>query len=204
MTLHVDMDLVMRFAGKCGAEEAHHAYQLLRTWRATKQGRAATFHAAQVIRAAKYTRPYELRGAEAFLTFDAIMVLWTYSIMLVDSAKQSRSTTPAPGRMMAQRKPEDASEQLVFLDEPNSETTEAYMMIGTGRPCLSMQKVADEMSSAGQDSAGGAVCDLRSPLLVMQMGVQVLQGNCPSDGPEDIPQMLRSLCEVMDGLGRLK
>ena len=203
MTLHVDLDIVMRFAGKCGEEEAHRAYQILQAWRSTKQGRAATWHAGQVIKAAKVTRPYELRGAEAFLTYHAIMVLWTYSMMYIDSAKHSGTTTPLPGHRSAdtnQLLRQEVATPFVYLDDAMSHETEAYLLIGVGRPCLRMQGVREQAISTNEP----AVCDLRSPPLVMQMGVQVLRSNCPSDRPENMPQMLRSLCDVMDGLGRLR
>lgn len=200
MTLYIDIDIIIRFAGKCGEEEAHRAYQLLQTWRDTKHGRAATWHAAQVLRAARATRPYELRGAESFLTFHAVMVLWTHSIMYVDSAKHSRSNTPAVGQRTSTdpARTDDSAEHPVFLDEAVCDATEAYIHLGRGRPCMRMRKEVTE------DQASREICDLRSPPSVMQVGVQVLRSNCPGDAPQDMPQMLRSLCDVMDGLGRLK
>lgn len=41
MYLHVDMDIVTRFAGKCGEEAAHRAYISLQPWSLTKEARAA-------------------------------------------------------------------------------------------------------------------------------------------------------------------
>lgn len=205
MSLHVDLDIVTRFAGKCGEEEAHRAYQVLQAWRGTKQGRTALWHAAQVVKAARVTRPYELRGPETFLTYHSIMVLWAYSMMYIDSAKHSRSTTPLPGQRYTaiQRTKDDSSEQPVYLDDGTSEMTEAYILTGSGRPCLRMQKRSEQGATA-QDNARSETCDLRNPPMVMQMGVQVLRANCPRDRPENMPQMLRSLCDVMDGLARLR
>lgn len=41
MCLHVNVDKVMRFAGKCGEAEAHQAYQSLQSWSKEKQARIA-------------------------------------------------------------------------------------------------------------------------------------------------------------------
>lgn len=43
MSLHVNVDTVMRFAGKCGETEAHCAYQDLRVWSADKSARTAVW-----------------------------------------------------------------------------------------------------------------------------------------------------------------
>lgn len=201
MALYIDIDTVTRFAGKCGEEEAHRAYQLLQAWRGTKHGRAAVWHAAQVLRAARSTRPYELRGAEAYMTFHAVMVLWTYGMLYLDSAKHSRCNTPAPQPRTSSAQHaagESGAESAVFLDGPMSDATEAYVHLGRGRPCLRRRK------GATTESSGQEACDLQNPPSIMQAGVEVLRANCPGDAPHDMPQMLRSLCDVMDGLGRLK
>jgi hypothetical protein len=41
MSLHVNVDTVIRFAGKCGEVEAHCAYQDLRLWSVEKSARIA-------------------------------------------------------------------------------------------------------------------------------------------------------------------
>jgi hypothetical protein len=41
MFLHVDLDAVTRFAGRCGEEAAHKAYIVLLTWSRTKEARVA-------------------------------------------------------------------------------------------------------------------------------------------------------------------
>ena len=43
MSLHVNVDTVMRFAGKCGEVEAHIAYQDLRLWSGEKSARTAVW-----------------------------------------------------------------------------------------------------------------------------------------------------------------
>lgn len=44
MSLHVSVDTVMRFAGKCGESEAHRAYQKLQTWTKEKSARIAIWY----------------------------------------------------------------------------------------------------------------------------------------------------------------
>ena len=74
MSLHVDPDQVTRFAGKCGEEEAHRAYQFLQPWSQSKLARTAVLHAGQVLFAARAVPPYQLRGMDAFLIFHATVV----------------------------------------------------------------------------------------------------------------------------------
>jgi hypothetical protein len=53
MSLHVNVDTVMRFAGKCGEAEAHCAYQDLRLWSSEQSARTAVWYAPpEVIRVA--------------------------------------------------------------------------------------------------------------------------------------------------------
>jgi hypothetical protein len=81
MYLHVDIDLIARFAGKCGEMAANSAYTYLSPWSQTKEARIAIYHAGQVVRAARHIPPYQIRGPDSFMLYHAIMVLWTYSMM---------------------------------------------------------------------------------------------------------------------------
>lgn len=47
MNLHVDVDTVMRFAGKTGEAEAHRAYQVLQLWSKQKSARIAIWYVCQ-------------------------------------------------------------------------------------------------------------------------------------------------------------
>lgn len=108
MFLHVNLDLITRFAGNCGESAANSAYTHLSPWSQTKEARIAICHAGQVVRAVRQTPPYQIRGPDFFMLYHAIMVLWTYSMMVRDRAKKT-------GTMRTQ--PVSPPSKLVYLDD---------------------------------------------------------------------------------------
>ena len=199
-SLHVSLDDVMRFAGKCGEEEAHRAYQVLQLWSQSKQARIAIWHAAQVVRAARAALPYQLRGSDAFLTYHAVMILWAYGMMQRDAARRTARSSPAPGANGHTDSIANNTRQVVFLDRPKSTDIDAFLYRNQGRPCLQLQTTR---AQAG-DGQAPSVCDLRNPQSAMLVGIQVLECNCPNEQRSGMPQMIRSLCDLMSELGSLR
>ena len=39
---------------------------------------------------------------------------------------------------------------------------------------------------------------------VMKIGIEVLERNCPGEGRVGMPQMIKSLCDLMEELGKLR
>lgn len=193
--MHVKMDTIMRFAGKCGEHEAHIAYQDLQAWYKGKHARIAVWHAGQVVRMARSVPPYHLRGGDALLTYHAVMVLWSYGMMLKDNARRTGLNTPVQGArglsstnglLSASTKP------IVLLDAPPCRDSKIFLEKDVGRPCLQLD-----------DSAGSAICQLRNPADILKLGSRLLDANCPGESRERMPQMLKSLCGLMDELGAL-
>lgn len=210
MHLHVDLLAVKRFVGTHGEEEARNAYHSLLQWSATKQARVAVWHAGQTLRMAQDVPPYQLRGADAILISHAAMVLWTYSLMLNDAARRTGATTPREGfnqRDTSSSRPSsrpidgvEAGDSRVILNGASNEQTEKYIHRGHGRPCLQMLKEIP-LATAGRDRG---ICDLRDSAAVMKIAKAVLQGNCPRDTHDAMPQMIKCLCDLMQELGTLK
>jgi len=94
MVLDVNVDTVMRFAGKRGEAEAHHAYQDLQVWSKGKSARIAIWHAAQETRAARAVLPFRIRGADAFMTYHAVIMLWSYGTMPRGAARRTGTDPP--------------------------------------------------------------------------------------------------------------
>ncbi|OQO10067.1 hypothetical protein B0A48_04423 [Cryoendolithus antarcticus] len=192
MILNIDIDTVMRFAGKCGELEAHRAYHDLQVWVKGKSARVAVWHAAQAMRAAKAVPPFQLRGADSFVTYHAVMVLWTYGMLCRDSARRTGTNTPAsshrrsspPGLLRTQ------SVTQVVLDDIKDESTDVFVHTGDGRPCIRFPD--------------GRVCELRNPSSVLAVGSATLQANCPTETRDGMPQLIKSLCTLMDDLGNLR
>lgn len=230
MSLHVSVDTVMRFGGKCGEAEAHLAYHKLQTWSVGKSARFAIWyvepcshcqpgkraihlhqsicvanpsksltsapsrHASQLLRTAKDIPPYQIRGADAFITYHAIMVLWSYGMMLKNSARRTAMSTPVGGQ--SKRPPikegplAQGIESNVFLDDLSSMQLSAYLHDGMGRPALRFPD--------------GQCCEVRNVASIMALGCRVLEGNCPGETRDHLPQMIKSLCNLMDELGSLR
>jgi hypothetical protein len=207
MSLHVDLDTIMRFVGKYGDEEAREAYQDLLLWSKTKQARTAIWHAGQTLRAVECIPPYMLRGSEALVVSHAVIVLWTYSMMLNDAARRTGSATPSRGKQDAMSSDfsffSNVNSDTVLLNGPSTPTTEAYLLLGSGKPCLrSPHPLRSNLHERPQPQ--NDLWNLRNPSAVMKVSSVLLQNNCPNDERENLPQMIRSLCDLMDELGNLK
>ncbi|KAH7087408.1 hypothetical protein FB567DRAFT_524983 [Paraphoma chrysanthemicola] len=201
MFLHVNLDLIMRFAGKCGESAANSAYTNLSPWSQTKGARIAICHAGQVLRAARHVPPYQIRGPDSFMTYHAIMVLWTYSMMVRDRAKKTGTSTPSRVR------PNSAQAKIVLLDDApatNQSDIDAFISSSTGLPCLRI--VSTHHSTAAEPASANRpeICDLRYPSQVMKVGVRLLDATHPDVDRETGPPLMRALCGLMEELGGLR
>ena len=201
MYLYVNLDTITRFAGKCGEEEAHRAYTHLQSWSQTKEARTAVCHAGQVLRAARAIPPHQNRGTDSFIVFHAIMVLWTFSMMMRDQAKRTGTTTP----IRTHAAPSQSS-PVVFLDDatsPNQRNIDAFIILNKGTPCLHIisahAKVATEPADHHHE-----ICNLRYPSQVMKTGVKLFDASHPDDNRETGPPLLKALCGLMEELGGLR
>lgn len=197
MTLHVNTDMITRFAGKCGEAEARRAYKDLQPWSCTKDARAAILHAAQVIRVARNVPPYQLRGCDSFILYHAIMVLWAYSMMHQGAKRQNTDEASHNIQRGAGPKRQDET-VLVFLDEDSNDQITTFILLDSGQPCLNG---LSHVSQTDRDDL--RICDLRNPQAVMAMGVKVFEGNLPNETRQNLPRLIRSLCELLSELGSL-
>jgi hypothetical protein len=151
-------------------------------------------HAGQLLRAVKVVPPFQIRGADAFVTYHALMVLWSYGMMLRDTARRTGTNTPirgsSKGQLPARLALHSVAESTVFLDDVDSPLTESFLYIGKGRPSLRF--------------LDGRCCELRNPSGVLSLGSSLLESNCPGESRGRLPQMIESLCNLLDELGGLK
>ncbi|KAH8729139.1 C2H2 type zinc finger domain-containing protein [Phaeosphaeriaceae sp. PMI808] len=200
MLLHINLDDVVRFAGKCGEEAAHKAYVALQPWSRTKEARIAISHAGQVLQVARAIPPYENRGQDSFMIYHATMVLWTYSMMVSDRERKTRANTPIDTPHPSTRD----HPHMFFLDEPlssNQSDVDAFILLERGTPCLRMPRMGANMlaPTPGQYE----ICTLRHPADVMKVGVQLLDGTHLDVDRGSGPPLLRALCGILEELGRL-
>ncbi|PVH98847.1 C2H2 type zinc finger domain-containing protein [Periconia macrospinosa] len=201
VSLNVDLDTITRFAGKCGEEEAHHAYTQLQTWSSSKKARTAVWHAGQLLRSARSIPPYQIRGADSFMIYHAVMVIWTYSMMLRDRAIKTGLNTPAHANVEAVQKEKTP---IIFLDDQpdsNQETANAFILTGSGVPCLRI--VSDHSQSLGSPERH-EICSVKIPSQVMRVGVKLLEACHPNVPREKGPPLSQALCRLMEELGGLR
>ena len=126
------------------------------------------------------------------------MVLWAYGMMLRDSARKTGVNTPIRNSPLASggggggALAPNISRKNIFLDAPPCHDSNLFTASNVGRPCL--------RSGSGSDEK---ICHLRNPAEMMMLGSRLLERNCPTEPRERMPQMLRSLCGLMDDLGAL-
>jgi hypothetical protein len=109
MYLHANLDDISLFVGRVGETAAHSAYTRLSPWSLTKEARIAVYHAAQILRAISLIPAYQIRGPDDYMLYHAIMILWTYSMMIRDHARKTGTTTPT--------RTIQKTEGTVFLDD---------------------------------------------------------------------------------------
>ncbi|CAN9177469.1 unnamed protein product [Alternaria alternata] len=201
MYLHVNLDLITRFAGKCGESAANSAYTHLSPWSQTKEARIAICHAGQVVRAARHIPPYQIRGPDSFMLYHAIMVLWTYSMMMRDRAKKTGTTTP----MRAQ--PSSFLSKVIYLDDAASEnqtSINSFILMNNGIPCLRIISTHQPVASESGVADRPEICNLKYPSQVMKVGVRLLDTTHPDVDRETGPPLVRALCGLMEELGGLR
>ncbi|KAJ4376924.1 hypothetical protein N0V86_006362 [Didymella sp. IMI 355093] len=198
MFLYVNLDTITRFAGKCGETAANSAYIHLSPWSQTKEARIAVCHAGQVLRAARHIPPYQIRGPDSFMIYHAIMVLWTYSMMVRDRAKKTGTTTP----MRIQ--PSSPPSKIVYLDDAvsdNQRDIDAFILRNEGIPCL---HIISMHRAVATESNRPELCNLKYPSQVMKTGVRLLDASHPEVDREIGPPLMRALCGLMEELGGLR
>jgi hypothetical protein len=200
MYLHANIDTVMRFAGRCGEGEAHRAYTQLQLWTATKDARIAICHAGQVLRNARRIPLYQFRGPDSFMVYHAIMLLWTYSMILRDRADK---TTPRNTLSRAAYAESNTDDVLLDGWGPDQDAKRtAFISTKQGTPCL--QIIATHYTGEGGGiSCPSRLCNLKYPSQVMEVGISLLHAAHPSIQRSNGPPLLRALRSLMEELGKL-
>jgi hypothetical protein len=124
------------------------------------------------------------------MIYYAVMVLWTYGMLMSDRAKRTGTNTPCAPSANVQ-----AITTPVFLDDShlsNQNAVDAFILLNNGTPCLHM---------SGQQAE---VCQIKYPSQIMKTGINLLDGTHPDVGRDIGPPLLRALCGLMEELGGLR
>lgn len=143
-------------------------------------------------------RPYQFRGPDSFMIYYAIMVLWTYSMLLRDRAEKG-TTTDEDGNPAA-------AGSMVFLDDPKTDGVglkDAFVSANRGVPGLHIIAKHPLLSKDGDPYLSARVCDLRVPSQVMEVGTNLFGAAHPGVQSNNGPPLLRALSKLMRELGRL-
>jgi hypothetical protein len=187
MYLHANLDDISLFAGRVGEAAAHTAYTRLSPWSQTKEARIAVYHAAQILRAISLLPAYQIHGPDDYMLYHAMMILWTYSIMIRDRARKTGATTPT--------RTIQTTERTVFLDDgllKNETNIDAFIRMNSRQPFL--RAISTPLPSGAPHSRERQeICDLRYPSQVMKAGVKILNSTHPDTDHEHKPPLIRAL-----------
>lgn len=135
------------------------------------------------------------------MLYHAVMVLWTYSMMVRDRAKKTGTTTPV------RVQPSTPSSKIIYLDgaiADNQSDIDAFILMNNGTPCLHIISTHESVASESDTPNRPEICNLKYPSQIMQVGVRVLDASHPHTDRETGPPLMRALCGIMEELGGLR
>jgi hypothetical protein len=135
------------------------------------------------------------------MLYHAIMVLWTYSMMVRDRAKKTGTTTPMRAQQIS------LPSKVIYLDDATSENqtaVNAFILVNSGIPCLRIISTHQPVSSESGATTRSEICNLQYPSQVMKVGVMLLDTTHPDVDRETGPPLVRALCGLMEELGGLR
>jgi hypothetical protein len=178
--LHVSLDDLQLFAGKDGEEQARRIYVPLQQWVETREARQALWHAAQVLRAAKYFPRNHLKDFYAVAVQHASLALWTYGVV----TKAKRRVQPY-GMIMAARK-------VIFLDGPETLETQQFIALYEGDPTIRGPETPN-----GTEPRSSSVDDPRG---CMEIVNDILRAASKVEADE-VPPIVENMCNLIKKLG---
>lgn len=173
MHLHMSLEDVQLLA--TGLEQLDTLGQIpptIAAWSASKDGRTAVWHAAQIVREARGSRPQCLRDFAAVALYQATLALWAYGMAIGSLANIS------------------TAQESIWIDSEETERIQRFISLGRGRPMLH-----------GWSPQGGFV-DLWDLTAVLTMAIQLMHYNhsgpdtCEPPLVECLIHALQKLLEV--------
>jgi hypothetical protein len=148
MHLHTSLEEVRLLA--TGLEQPETLGQIpqpIAAWAASKDGRTAVWHAAQIVREVRGFRPQSLRDFAAVALYQATLALWAYGMAVGSYTTLS------------------AGQESIWIDGDETDHIQRFISVGRSRPMLH-----------GWSPEGGFV-DLWDPTAVLIMAIQLMHEN---------------------------
>ena len=190
MHLYVSLEEVQLLAGKEGEDEARKVFPILNAWAESSESRQATYHAGQVLRAAKQHTGHMLRDASAIAVYHAGLTFWAYSVL------SKTLNNPSEHQQRSQSGPnltQSGQGNFVRLDGEDSPELQRFLVIGKGVPSIRRWVDGGEM---------GVETDvpLSDPKMVMA-AITSLLWKKNGDDEKRCPPLVVNLSKLMSSLG---
>ncbi|KAL3441950.1 hypothetical protein BJX65DRAFT_321753 [Aspergillus insuetus] len=173
MHLHISLEEVQLLA--TGLEQPDALAQIpptLCAWSTSKDGRTAIWHAAQIVRELRGSRPQCLRDFAAVALYQAALTLWAYGMCV-----GSLSSIPT-------------AQESIWVDGEETDRIQRFISVGRGRPMLHGW------------SPKGEFVDLWDSTAILTMAIQLMRDNhsgpdaCEPPLVECLIHALQKLLEV--------
>lgn len=185
MSLHVCSEDVQRFAGRFGEEEVRSALPMLQDWVSRDEHRYATWHAGQLLKAARKLPRTQLRGFLAIAVYHACLTLWVSSLISKRIGATSKRASPGAGtEFLQQRTTQQSPQSQILLDGEETQATRTYLTIGRGTPSLQLANQIGELSD---------------PTVIAKVMMNIFRENFPATS-DPLPPLLENLASLMNDL----
>lgn len=174
MHLYINLGDVHIFAGIEGYTEARRVCPILSDWAGTAVARHAIWHAGQILRSAGQISA--IRDFEAVAVYQAALTIWAYSVISTAKQQPASSELRAPTAMLAME-----DEDLVAINEIETEATQRYLALGQGRPAISVAAGSSGIEhTTERDTDAKRFVPLSDPAGVMTAIIELLSSSHPS------------------------
>lgn len=118
--------------------------------------------------------------------------MWAYGMLQQNVARRTARSSPVPESTTLETSAPASQKRSVLLDGERSAEVDDFLYRNDGIPCMRLL------------DSSRTVCSLHKAQNVMTIGIEVLERNCPGEGRIGMPQMIKSLCNLMEELGKLR
>lgn len=188
MLLHMSLEDLQLFAGKEDKKSARRAYCDALEWIKSTDSRRAVWHAGQAVRVVSenHNRRLLLSGFYAIVIYYASLAFWSYGV-ISSQAKSDLTGMRTSPNVLHEACAEGSAPPTVSLNESETIDVQMFIEFGRGSPALK--------------TAEGTAAFLDDPSATTGFVREVLQSNYQSEKDAGLPQLVQSLCQLMQDLG---
>ena len=153
MTLFVSPGDIQKLAGQFGVKESRLTLPNFQAWSNSDEPRYAMWHAGQILKAAEFLKPTQLRGFYAVAVYQSCLTM-ALPFLLDTAGLSSSRASPEPGtyRLSASHQAHELANScqqadLVILNGPETMLVKTYLLTGQGSPALRLGKDIQVLSN---------------------------------------------------------